>query len=100
MRITPFYRSKPSPLTIVAICFLIPYTPIGSLFQFVAPPFEFLMALVGIIAAYPVLVEVVNFFFFCYYARGVLKDRKNMIKPIVSWFFLDHLVLILYNEQT
>jgi P-type Mg2+ transporter len=74
-RVTPFYRSKPSrllaisSLTIVVIGFLIPYTPIGPLFQFVTPPLEFYLALVGIIAAYLVLVEVVKFFFYRYYGK-------------------------------
>ncbi|MGD0818477.1 MAG: magnesium-translocating P-type ATPase [Methanomassiliicoccales archaeon] len=74
-RITPFYRSKPSrmltfsSLTIVAFGFLIPYTPIGALFELVAPPLEFYLALVGIIIAYLVLVEVVKFFFYRYYVK-------------------------------
>ncbi len=74
-RITPFYRSKPSrlltlsSLAIVAVGFLLPYTPIGSLFQLVAPPLEFYLALVGIIASYLVLVEVVKFFFYRYYVK-------------------------------
>ena len=49
--------------------FLLPYTPIGSLFQLVAPPLEFYLALVGIIASYLVLVEVVKFFFYRYYVK-------------------------------
>ena len=74
-RITPFYRSKPSrlltisSLTIVAVGFLIPYTPIGALFDFVAPPLEFYLALIGIIATYLVLVEVVKYFFYRHYVR-------------------------------
>jgi Mg2+-importing ATPase len=74
-RITPFYRSKPSrlltisSLTIVAVGFLIPYTPIGALFNFVAPPLEFYLALVGIIASYLVLVEVVKYYFYRYFVK-------------------------------
>ncbi|HEY3420535.1 MAG TPA: magnesium-translocating P-type ATPase [Methanomassiliicoccales archaeon] len=74
-RITPFYKSKPSrlltlsSLIIVVLGFLIPYTPIGALFQLVAPPLEFYLALVGIIAAYLALVEVVKFFFYRYYVK-------------------------------
>jgi Mg2+-importing ATPase len=74
-RITPFYRSKPSrlltlsSLSIVAVGFLIPYTPIGSLFEFVPPPLEFYLALIGIIIAYLVLVEVVKYFFYRYYVK-------------------------------
>jgi Mg2+-importing ATPase len=58
-----------SSLTIVAFGFLIPYTPIGALFELVAPPLEFYLALVGIIIAYLVLVEVVKFFFYRYYVK-------------------------------
>ena len=74
-RITPFYKSRPSrlltfsSLAIVAVGFLIPYTPIGTLFEFVAPPFEFYLALVGIIVAYLALVEVIKFFFYRYYVK-------------------------------
>ncbi len=77
-RITPFYRSKPSrlltlsSLAIVVIGFLLPYTPIGPLFQLIAPPLEFYLALVFIIVAYLALVEVVKFFFYRYYVEKEL----------------------------
>jgi Mg2+-importing ATPase len=58
-----------SSLAIVAVGFLIPYTPIGALFEFVAPPLEFYLALVGIIVAYLALVEVIKFFFYRYYVK-------------------------------
>jgi Mg2+-importing ATPase len=74
-RITPFYRSKPSrlltisSLIIVGVGFLIPYTPVGALFDFVAPPLEFYLALIGIVVAYLVLVEVVKYFFYRHYTK-------------------------------
>jgi P-type Mg2+ transporter len=74
-RQTPFWRSRPSrlltfsSLTVVVAGFILPYTPIGTLFKFVAPPFEFYLALVGIIAAYLALVEVVKYFFYRHYTK-------------------------------
>ena len=66
---TPFYKSKPgkylviSSLSVVAVAFAIPYTPLRTLFGFTPPPAAFYLALVGIIAAYLFLVEVVKRWF-------------------------------------
>src|SRR5208337_1095321 len=43
-RKTPFYKSKPgkylviSSLAVVAVTFVLPYTPLGAIFQFTPPP--------------------------------------------------------------
>ena len=52
----------------MVVGFLLPYTPIGGLFQLVAPPIEFYLALIGIIAAYLGLVELVKYYFYRHYA--------------------------------
>ena len=56
-RKTPFYKSKPgkylliSSLTVVAVAFVLPYTPLGAIFQFLPPPATFYPALAGLIIA-------------------------------------------------
>jgi Mg2+-importing ATPase len=68
-RKTPFYKSKPgryllmSSLAVVAAAFILPYTPLGSVFKFSPPPATFYLALAGLIAAYLLLAEVVKKWF-------------------------------------
>ncbi|MBS7616808.1 magnesium-translocating P-type ATPase [Candidatus Bathyarchaeota archaeon] len=67
---SPFYKSKPSKLlllssvAIVTFASILPFTPLGELFQFVAPPFTFYLVLVGLVGTYLTLVEVVKRWFF------------------------------------
>lgn len=73
-RKSPFYKSKPSKpllltsLIIVGIALVFPLTPLGELFEFVAPPFKFFEFLAGFIGAYLVLVEVLKRLFYKRYA--------------------------------
>ena len=73
-RKTPFYKSKPgkllviSSLSVVAVAFALPYTPLGAVFKFSPPPATFYLALVGLIVAYLLLVEVVKKWFLKRYA--------------------------------
>jgi Mg2+-importing ATPase len=73
-RKTPFYKSKPgkylllSSLTVVAVAFVLPYTPFGSVFKFSPPPVTFYPALAGLIAAYLLLAEAVKKWFTKKYA--------------------------------
>ncbi len=68
-RKTPFYKSKPgrllliSSLTVVAVAFILPYTPLADVFKFSPPPAMFYLALAGLIVAYLLLVEVVKKWF-------------------------------------
>ena len=65
----PFYKSRPgrflllSTLSVVAVAFLLPYTPLGVIFKFSPPPIAFYPALAGLIAAYLILTEVVKKWF-------------------------------------
>jgi Mg2+-importing ATPase len=74
-RKSPFYKSKPSKpllltsLIIVGIAIVLPFTPLGELFEFVAPPFKFFAFLAGFIGAYLVLVEVLKRLFYERYAH-------------------------------
>jgi Mg2+-importing ATPase len=69
-RITPFYKSKPSrlltfsSLSIVGFALLIPFTPFGTLFQFVPLPFAFLLILAGMVFVYLMLAEIVKKWFY------------------------------------
>jgi Mg2+-importing ATPase len=73
-RKTPFYKSKPgkylliSSLSVVAVAFALPYTPLGAIFNFSPPPATFYLVLAGLIAGYLFLVEVVKKWFFKRYA--------------------------------
>ena len=74
-RSSPFYKSKPSKLLlltsliIVGIAIVLPFTPLGELFEFVAPPIKFFAFLVGFVGAYLVLVEVLKRLFYKRYAH-------------------------------
>jgi hypothetical protein len=69
-RRTPFYRSKPSryllasSLIVIGFALIVPFTPLGSLFGFVAPPPAFFLVLAALLGAYLVLAETVKRWFF------------------------------------
>jgi P-type Mg2+ transporter len=69
-RRTPFWKSKPSKyllissLSIVAFALVVPLTPLGDLFGFVAPPPLFYVALVILLGAYLTLAELVKNWFY------------------------------------
>jgi hypothetical protein len=81
---SPFYKSKPSRLlllssiTIVTFALILPFTPVGALFKFVAPPYMFFFVLAGLIAAYLMLVEVVKRWF---YKRYAYRLEQVLIPP-------------------
>jgi Mg2+-importing ATPase len=88
-RKTPFYKSKPgkwllmSSLAVVATAFILPYTPLGSVFKFSPPPATFYLALAGLIAAYLLLAEVVKKWFLkrnAYRLEQIYVPRKT--KPV------------------
>jgi Mg2+-importing ATPase len=90
-RKTPFYKSKPgkwlliSSLAVVAAAFILPYIPfVGSVFKFSPPPATFYLALVGIIAAYLLLIEVVKKWFlkrYAYRLEQIYVPRKTKLAP-------------------
>jgi Mg2+-importing ATPase len=81
---SPFYKSKPSRLlllnsiVIVAFALILPFTPLGALFRFVAPPYTFLIVLAGLIGAYLMLVEIVKKWF---YRRYAYRLEQILIPP-------------------
>ena len=66
----PFIQSRPgfalvaSTFTAVAVGWIIPYTPIGSYFQFAPLPWHFVLIIFGIIGLYLINVEIVKRFYF------------------------------------
>ena len=64
------FQSKPHifltilSLLLVGIAMVIPYTPLGSYFGFVHPPFYFFMIILGIIGIYLTSAEQVKFWFY------------------------------------
>jgi len=74
-RRTRFYRSRPSrplllsSLTIIATALIVPFTPLGSLFGFEAPPLLFYAILAGLILAYMGIVEAVKTWFYKRYSH-------------------------------
>jgi Mg2+-importing ATPase len=69
-RTIPFFKSKPNKwltiniMGILALALLLPYTPLGKIFNFVPLPLTFLLLLVGFIAVYLFLVEMMKIWFY------------------------------------
>jgi Mg2+-importing ATPase len=74
-RKTPFFKSRPSKpllissLAVVAVAILLPFTPLGGLFQFIALPPEFFLFLTLFVIAYFVMVESLKSLFYKRYAQ-------------------------------
>lgn len=68
--VVPFYKSHASPLFtwtllgVVAVAIVVPFTPVGALFSFVPVPLVFFVILVGLVAAYFMLVEALKTWFY------------------------------------
>ncbi|HEX7482473.1 MAG TPA: HAD-IC family P-type ATPase, partial [Candidatus Bathyarchaeia archaeon] len=82
----PFWKSKPSKylvissIAIVTFALLVPFTPLGSLFSFVAPPLLFYVALAILLGAYLTLTEVVKNWFYkrnAYRLEQVLVPKRT-----------------------
>jgi len=73
-RRTPFFKSKPSKplflttMIIAAVAVALPFTLLGAVFGFVAPPLEFFAFLTAFVVAYLALVEVLKRIFYRRYA--------------------------------
>jgi P-type Mg2+ transporter len=85
-RRTPFWKSRPSKyllassLTIVAFALLVPFTPLGEIFGFVAPPPLFYAVLAILLGAYLLLAEVVKTWFYkrnAYRLEQVLLPKRT-----------------------
>jgi Mg2+-importing ATPase len=82
-RRSPFYRSRPSramvvlPITCACVGALLPLTPLAGPLGFTALPIAFFAILVGMIAAYLVLVEVVKRRFYAGWVPGPRPPRPH-----------------------
>jgi hypothetical protein len=89
-RVSPFWKSKPgkylvlSSLSIVAAALIIPYTPIGKLFDFVPPPPLFYAFLALFIVVYLFLAEAVKKWF---YKRHAFRIEQALV-PKRKTFYL------------
>jgi Mg2+-importing ATPase len=79
-RKSPFFKSRPSKpllvssLGVVAVAILLPFTPLGKLFQLIALPIGFFLFLVVFVAVYFTMVESLKRLFYRRYA-----DRLEQI---------------------
>jgi Mg2+-importing ATPase len=87
-RMTPFYKSKPSKplllssLTILGFALIIPFTPLGELFQFIEPPPLFFIFLAGYVGVYLILVEIIKKWFYkqhFYRLEQVLVPQRRVV---------------------
>jgi Mg2+-importing ATPase len=72
-----------SSLAVVAVAFILPYSPLGAVFKFSPPPPMFYLALAGLIAAYLLLVEVVKKWFlkrYAYRLEQIYVPRKTKLE--------------------
>ena len=74
------FKSKPHPLlaltslSIVALAIVLPLTPLGAYFGFVAPPLDFYLILLGMTLIYLVFVQAAKTFFYRWMARRVRRS--------------------------
>lgn len=70
----PFWKSMPSrylllsTIGVVCLALIIPFTVIGKFFKFVAPPLAFLLILIGFVAVYLIMTEIMKRWFYRKYA--------------------------------
>jgi Mg2+-importing ATPase len=97
---SPFYKSKPSRLllfssiAIVAFALILPFTPLGVLFKFVAPPYTFFFVLAVLIGSYLMLVEVVKRWF---YKRYAYRLEQVLIPPRKIGLYLSKTARLIQN---
>jgi hypothetical protein len=99
-RRSPFYKSKPSKsllvssIAIVAFALILPFTPLGELFDFVTPPLAFFIVLAGLICTYLMLVEAVKKWFFKRYAYSL---EQILIPPRKIGLYLSKTTRLIHN---
>jgi hypothetical protein len=82
-RRSPFFKSKPSKLllisslVVVGFAILLPFTPLGSVFQFMPPPPGFFLFLAAFVAVYLTMTESLKRVFFKRYSQSL----EQMLVP-------------------
>jgi Mg2+-importing ATPase len=100
----PFYKSKPSryllasSVGIIGLGLLVPFTPVGPLLGFVAPPPAFFLALAAILGAYLMLAEAVKRLFFKRYGyrleQVLIPKRRAVYLTRTARFAQDMIAVI------
>jgi len=86
-RRVPFFKSAPGRLLamttmgIVAVGWLLPFTPLGAIFEFQPLPWWFLLVLLGMIAVYIALVEVIKKGFYENAAVKAMEKEGGRARP-------------------
>ncbi|MEM2913574.1 MAG: magnesium-translocating P-type ATPase [Candidatus Bathyarchaeia archaeon] len=97
---SPFWKSNPSKLlllsnmAIIAFALILPYTPLGAIFQFVEPPATFFIALAAILGAYIALAEIVKKWF---YKRYGYRLEQILIPPKKIGIYLSKTARLIQN---
>jgi hypothetical protein len=109
-RQSPFWKSKPgkylvfSSLSVVATALIIPYTPVGRLFQLVPPPPAFYIALALIISFYLLLAETVKKWFYRRHAfrieQVLVPKRKALYLSRNARLVQDTIATICLRQET
>jgi Mg2+-importing ATPase len=87
----PFYKSRPgkyltlSSIIIVAFSLIVPFTSLGKLFKFVAPPYTFYIALAIMIGAYLFLAEIIKNWF---YARNAHRIEQVLVPKRQTSYYM------------
>jgi Mg2+-importing ATPase len=83
-RRSPFFKSKPSKLllisslAVVGFAILIPFTPLGDVFQFMPPPPGFFLFLAAFVAVYLTMTESLKRVFYRRYSQSL----EQMLVPV------------------
>ncbi|TDA38551.1 MAG: magnesium-translocating P-type ATPase [Candidatus Methanomethylicota archaeon] len=100
-RKSPFWKSKPSKLlllssiAIVIFALVLPYTPLGEIFEFVRPPATFYIALAIILITYIILAEIIKNWFYKKYGNLI---EQTLIPPKKIGIFKSHKPLSKNNK--
>jgi Mg2+-importing ATPase len=100
-RKSPFWKSKPSKLlllssiAIVIFALVLPYTPLGEIFEFVRPPATFYIALAIILITYIILAEIIKNWFYKKYGHLI---EQTLIPPKKIGIFKSHKSLSKNNK--
>jgi Mg2+-importing ATPase len=99
-RKSPFWKSKPSRLllltsmAVLTFALILPFTPLGVIFQFVKPPTTFYVALAVILGAYLTLAEIVKSKF---YRRHGYRLEQILIPPKKIGLYLPKTTIVIQN---
>lgn len=97
---SPFWKSKPSrplflsSIAIITFALILPYTPLGMVFQFVKPPATFYIALAAILGTYLALAEIVKSWF---YMRYGYRLEQTLIPPKKIGIYLSKTARLIQN---